>query len=149
MGSSKEGPYDFCRLVSCVLDPANTGNGLGTSCVDFSVQPAQPNQNVPPRTITGLPVGPPGVPGDVAKMELTITGAPEFFTAPGEVITFTYKIKNTGNVPILTYNLVDPKVTPGACDRADFIPVNETATCTGTYVTTAADVGKDIITTYR
>jgi len=137
-----------------VLDPAKAGNRPGVSCVDFAVQPAAPNQIVPQRIIPALPDpgfwGPPIGPGTVASMTMTVTANPAFFSNPGDVITFTYEVANTGNVPIQTFKITDNLVSPGLpvgnCDRIS-IAVGAKATCSANYTTVAADMNSNIVTT--
>lgn len=132
------------------LAPGNATTGK--ACVNFNVQPAAPNQTVPPRVINGLPnlgpFGPPVLPGSQPGMTMVITAAPSVFSNPGEVITFTYTLENTGNVPITLYEITDPKVSPGGpvgnCS-APAIPIGGIVTCSANYVTTAADMNSNIV----
>jgi hypothetical protein len=135
-----------------VLNPANPGNNPGAACVSFSVLPANAVP-IPPFRKPGLPIvgpfGPPILPGSEPEMEMVVTAKPTFFTKPGQVITFTYEVSNTGNVPITSFTITDTKVSPGGpignCNSVD-IPVSTSVTCSGTYVTTAADMNANIVT---
>ena len=83
-----------------------------------------------------------------ATMAMVVTANPSVFSNPGEVITFTYRVANTGNANINTFEITDPKVSPGApvgnCDRVG-IGIGQTATCTATYTTKAVDIGSNIV----
>jgi hypothetical protein len=147
--SNNQVPANFWQTT---IDPANIAPNPSKACVNFSVQPEIPNQTVPPRLINGLPTagpfGPPILPGSNATMTLAITANPMFFSNPGELITFTYQVTNTGNVPINSYTITDPKVSPalpvGNCNIVG-IPIGGVATCTATYTTTPADMNTNIV----
>jgi uncharacterized repeat protein (TIGR01451 family) len=58
---------------------------------------------------------------------------------PGDVITFTVLVKNTGNVTLTSVSASDPKITTLTCDPTTIAP-GETSTCTGTYTITQDDI---------
>jgi len=76
-----------------------------------------------------------GTPG----LQLTVTGAPSLISAPGQTVTFSYVVRNTGNVAVSGAAVADRKVTGITCP-ATTLAVNASMTCTGTYVSTAADI---------
>jgi uncharacterized repeat protein (TIGR01451 family) len=80
----------------------------------------------------------------------TKSASPTTYTAAGQTITYTLTETNTGNVTLHNVTITDPLITVGACDNG-LVPPTAVATpatlapggtlrCTGTHVTTAADV---------
>src|SRR5262249_33079358 len=70
---------------------------------------------------------------------LVKTANPTTFTLPGQLITYTYKLTNTGNTAINTISLTDDKIgTVSGC--AVTLAIGASTTCSATYTTTAADV---------
>ena len=85
---------------------------------------------------------------EIEREEITLTKDPsrDFFSAAGQVITYSYTITNTGNQPLgpgqfeVTDDMIDAGVAfdCGADDVA--LDPDETVTCTRDYTSTAADV---------
>ncbi len=76
-------------------------------------------------------------------LELTKTGA---FDAgangvadPGELITYTFVVSNTGNMTLTDVTVTDPMVSNITCN-SNTIPVAGSITCTGTYAVTQVDI---------
>lgn len=75
---------------------------------------------------------------------------PRTFSAANQKITYYYSLFNPGDVPVTGYTVTDSKVRDIKCPPARTGPnggpltVKTAVWCTGTYITTAADVGKDI-----
>ena len=62
---------------------------------------------------------------------------------PGDVITYTFEVTNTGNVTLTDVLVSDPLVSPITCPSGNPIPTlapGESETCTGSYVITQADI---------
>ncbi|MEQ1613199.1 MAG: autotransporter domain-containing protein, partial [Hyphomicrobiaceae bacterium] len=72
-------------------------------------------------------------------LSLTVAAAPTTFSGIGQTITLTYAITNSGNVTVTGVSVTDTKISPIACLATTLAPTAST-TCTGTYVSTAADV---------
>jgi hypothetical protein len=88
-------------------------------------------------------------------LTLTITSNPSQPTLPaitlpaGTVVTFTYRIKNTGNVTLTaSSSAITPSISPhtftSSC-AGDLVP-NAEKPCTGTYTVTATDIDLGAIT---
>ncbi|MFS1302356.1 beta strand repeat-containing protein [Streptosporangium longisporum] len=81
----------------------------------------------------------------VVSLALLKTAAPSTLTAPGQTITYSYLIVNTGNTRLsgvdVTTTVFTGTGTPSAitCPVTTLAPQDST-TCTNTYVTTQADV---------
>lgn len=73
------------------------------------------------------------------SMTLAKTG-PASFNAVGQVITFNFTITNTGLQTITTATVTDPKIPALSCTRTNIAPNGGTATCSGTYTVTQADM---------
>ncbi len=58
----------------------------------------------------------------------------------GDTITYTFAITNSGNVPLSSVGVTDPKVGAVACGPATTVPPGGTLTCTAVYTITQADV---------
>ncbi|WP_378239456.1 DUF7507 domain-containing protein [Actinomadura harenae] len=88
----------------------------------------------PPSEETVEAVHNPGI--TVAK-----SSEPSEFTGPGQTITYTYHVVNTGNVTLTNVGVTDdlPGLSAVTCD-ATTLAAGESATCTATYTTTQADV---------
>ena len=84
----------------------------------------------------------------VKALTLTATANPVTYDQVGQIITFTYVIKNSGNVPLgpAQFTITDSLIgaTPMNCGPADKTLApndpNSTVTCTATYTITQADL---------
>lgn len=65
-------------------------------------------------------------------------------TAAGQVITFTYKLKNITDAPITSPSVSDNKATVNCSGASATIAVGGTTQCTGTYTVTQADMDSGI-----
>jgi hypothetical protein len=72
-------------------------------------------------------------------IQLDKAAFPTRFAEPGERISYTYTVTNTGNVPLTMISLHDDRLGAIACPRATLSPA-ESMTCHGRHVTTQADV---------
>jgi uncharacterized repeat protein (TIGR01451 family) len=83
------------------------------------------------------------------------SASPTSFSAPGQTITYSYVVSNTGNVTLNPVSLSDSKV-PAANISCGTPPVpghqpgplapGQSETCSGTYTTTAADLAAGSVT---
>ena len=78
---------------------------------------------------------------------LTKTPSPTTYTAAGQTITYSYGLTNTGNVSISAITLTDDKVSGISC-AANTLAAGASTTCTGSYVTTGADVTAGSVTNH-
>ncbi|MER7762249.1 hypothetical protein [Streptomyces sp. NPDC097619] len=83
------------------------------------------------------------IPVTAATRSLTVTKAAteDVFTAPGQTLHYTYKVTNTGTVPVSALAVTDngPGTPVVTCPVTTLAPGAST-TCTATHTTTAADV---------
>ncbi len=86
-------------------------------------------------------------------LTLTKTANVANFSGAGQLITYTYVIQNTGNVPIgpVQFSVDDDKINGGlpfACGpAASTLAVNATLQCTAVYTTVAGDVNNSVTNT--
>ena len=87
---------------------------------------------------------------------LAVTPVPATFSAAGQKITYSYTLKNTGNVPVTGLSLSESKPVAFDCPgprgangkgQSPDIAVGATLVCKRVYTTVAADLGKDIAST--
>jgi len=92
--------------------------------------------------VTAVPGAWGGAGGGSYSLDLTITPSPETYSTLGEIITYTYKLSNSGSVNLTApYSISDDKVSGISCAGATspLIPGAST-TCTGTYAIKQADL---------
>src|SRR6185295_9980458 len=70
---------------------------------------------------------------------MTKTASPTTYSGPGETITYTYTLNNTGNVAISSIAVSDDVAGAATCPAAPLAPGGATS-CSATYQTTQADV---------
>ena len=76
-----------------------------------------------------------GTPG----VTLAVMAQPNIISAPGQLVTLSYVVTNTGTVFFSNINLTDSKVTGVKCS-ATSLAANASITCAATYVVTVADI---------
>ena len=77
-----------------------------------------------------------------------VASPPTMSRVAGQVITYTYILKNTGGIDLTApYSVTDDKIASVDCSgaAATLAPADST-TCTGTYTTTVEDVGTGSVT---
>ena len=103
-------------------------------------------------TATGTP--PPGVTGPTPALDTVVTpftglpsltlvktGSPSSVTAAGQVITYSFVVRNTGTLTLTLVGLQDPMVGPITCPTTTLAPGAST-TCTKNYSVTQADIDR-------
>jgi len=83
-----------------------------------------------------------------ARLTLVITSNPPTAVGAGQILTFTYTLKNTGNVPLTSpYSVTSDIAGSGDCSAASgTIPVGGSVACIDFYTTTPADVTNGSVT---
>jgi hypothetical protein len=109
----------------------NTATAIGTTPNDNNV--VSPSANT---TITAIQT--PGI-------HLAKSAFPTEYAVPGEEITYTYTVTNTGNVTLHGISLADDRLGVIACPETTLAPGASTA-CQATHTTTQADVNAGHIT---
>lgn len=76
---------------------------------------------------------------------LAKTALPTSFSTVAQVISYGFTITNIGNATLTNVVVTDPKIPALSCTIASISPLNpgntvNTATCSGTYVVTQADI---------
>lgn len=101
-------------------------------------------------TVTAMPpAGLPSVMADSNQVVVTAQLQPSIsvsktpgassFSAAGTVLTYTYRVTNTGNETLDDISLTDTPLGPVTCP-SDSLDPGENMTCTATYTTTQADL---------
>jgi uncharacterized repeat protein (TIGR01451 family) len=79
--------------------------------------------------------------GQSPAISLTKTVNPTTYSALGQVITYTYVVRNTGNVTLTgPFSITDDKLGTFNCGSAIIYAPNATATCTHAYTVQASDL---------
>ena len=79
-----------------------------------------------------------------AALSLTKTADPTTYNAAGQTITYTYTVKNTGNVPVSGIKVADDKITVKISSST--LAAGNSVTGTGTYTITQADLNAGSVT---
>ena len=72
-------------------------------------------------------------------MTLSVSTNPTSFAAAGQSIGYSFLVTNTGNVALSALSVTDTRVASLSCP-SNSLAIGASTTCTGSYVTTAADV---------
>ena len=70
-------------------------------------------------------------------------------TTAGQTVTYSFLVKNTGNIPLSGITLTDPKVASINCNGQTTLAVGQSMTCSGTHTVTQAeiDAGGNLVNT--
>lgn len=147
-----------CTLVAALSqDPIQNGDRISVYVSAFfapvipfiPLDPIQINSTAS-RTIVGeisievtaIPPAWGGAGGGSYSLDLAITPSPETYDTLGQVITYTYKLSNSGtNTLTAPYSISDNKVVNISCVGATSpLAPGASTTCTGTYAITQADL---------
>jgi uncharacterized repeat protein (TIGR01451 family) len=134
--------------VSCVA--SGLAAGASTTCTSsYTTVAGDVGAPIPySATANGTPAGgtlsPAVANGSIAftalpALAIATTPNPTTFSKAGQVIAYSYKVTNTGNVTVSSLAVNDTKVTGISC-AATTLPLGASTTCSGSYTTTAADV---------
>lgn len=77
-------------------------------------------------------------------MEFDLVAAPSVFTGPGQVITYSYSLKNPNNIRFDQFSITDDKLGAVACGSTS-LEIGQTITCQLSYTTTEQDVAAGTI----
>ena len=138
-------------VVACLA--ATLAPGRSTTCLGYYLTTqadVDAGQVTNAATVTGdPPAGPPVTDGDTAAIRATRapaiaerkTAFPMAFDAPGEKITYTYTVTNSGNVTLRDVALTDDRLGQVTCPESTLAP-GQSMTCQADTVTTEAEVAK-------
>jgi len=79
------------------------------------------------------------------SLSLVKTAGVSDFTMPGETISYSYTVTNTGNITVNAIAVSDDKIASVSCPVSSLIPGAQTV-CSADYVTTQADVDAGSVT---
>ncbi len=116
-------------------DDIDAGQVVNTADVDASGPQGQPatdsdTENVPVPQVRTIDLDKEGT------LDLGLDG----IASPGDVISYTFDLENTGNVTLTGVVVTDPSVTVSCPPAASTLSPGETATCTASYAITQADI---------
>ena len=121
---------------------ANTGSVTGTPTAGELGDPAATDQLTV--TINAAPAAP------APALSIKKTAGEDYFSAAGDLIHYTYVIKNTGNVTLDgPFTVSDNKIQDPnsvACPATDSLDPGDSITCTATYTVTTDDVNAGSVT---
>ncbi len=72
-------------------------------------------------------------------LALSVVATPNALSAVGQVVAFSYTVRNSGNVQVTGIAVTDTRVSPVTCS-ATTLAAGASTTCTGTTTSTAADI---------
>ena len=107
--------------------------------------PALDQRGYPSAASTACDAGAVQTSGSPPALTLTDSAAPGSFNAAGQMITYFYKVSNTGAGTLTGISVTDPAV-PGVSCPAASLASGASETCKGSYTTTAADLAAGKIT---
>jgi chitosanase len=110
---------------------------VGSYTVKLTETDSASKSDVTQTTIT-VGAAPSSVNSPTPKLTLSKSASPTTYNKAGQVITYTYTVKNTGNVPISSIAVSDSKVTR-AINIGDLAP-GTSVTKTAKYTITRADI---------
>ena len=141
------------RLGAVACLAATLAPGQSTTCLGYYLT-TQADVDAGQITNTAIvagdpPTGPPVTDGDTAAARATRapaiaerkTAFPMEFDAPGEQITYTYTVTNSGNVTLHDVTLTDDRLGAVTCPASALAP-GQSMTCQAVTVTTAAEVAR-------
>lgn len=142
-----------CSAIGSSLAPNASGNCTGSYSITSAdvtngavVNTANATAKFSTQTINAGPVSATVV---TRPVYLTITASPLIATGINQTVTYTYYLKNTTSSSLSSpYTITDSKVTSINCSGATSpLAPGATTSCTGTYLTTQADVDAGVVQT--
>ncbi len=73
-------------------------------------------------------------------MTIDKTSTTSSMTLVGQVVTYSFLVTNTGNVPLTGITLTDPKVASINCNGQTTLAVGQSMTCSGSHTVTQAEI---------
>ncbi len=142
--------------VSCAAQPALLNPGASFACTaSYSPTQAQLDAGQVNNTATAsfqynatTNITSPSSTATVAVVEtpslsLDKTG-PANFTAVGQVLSYGFAVRNTGNTTLTSTTVTDPRIPGLACTLTSIAP-GVTRSCTGSYIVTQADMDAGVV----
>lgn len=119
--------------------PTNTPTPTSTNTPTNTPTPTPTNTPTP--TATNTPVPNP-------EIGLTKSANPSVYTTPGQVITYTYAVTNSGDVTLTgPITVADDRATVN-CPNVSTLAPGASITCLATYVVTQADILNGLVTNH-
>jgi uncharacterized repeat protein (TIGR01451 family) len=130
------------------LAPDGTISGTPTTPGTFNFTAKVTDSTSPPLTATQaqtITIAAGSCPA--AGISLVKSANMSSFSAAGKVVTYSFKVSNTGTLPLSNVVVTDPLagLSPVSCP-ASTLAIGASMTCTATYTTTSADVNRGSVT---
>lgn len=77
---------------------------------------------------------------------LSVSTSPMVVNSINQTIVYTYTLRNAGSSPISSLSVTDTRISVDCSAASDPLMPGQTTTCSGTYVTTQADLDAGVIT---
>ena len=149
----------FPTLVNCSGATSPLAPGVSTTCTlshavtqanldDGSIiNTATVTANAGANLVTSNPVYTTVITNPFPRLTLEKYANPTTATAIGQTITYTYRLRNTGNTILSSpYTVIDNKTSVTCLGAAGTIPIGGFVNCTATYTITAADATAGSVT---
>jgi ethanolamine utilization microcompartment shell protein EutS len=125
------GETTYCKAaITTTEDDVLAGQIVNTATVEGHPPTGPPVTDTDTDTVTSI--ARPGI-------EIQKTAFPTEYAVPGQVITYSYLVTNTGNVTLTGVTVDDNRLGLASCPL-DVLEPGENMTCTATHTITAADV---------
>jgi hypothetical protein len=87
------------------------------------------------------------IPGGSGALQLNVSASPTTFSAPGQVISYTYVLTNSGTIDLTDpFTVADDHATEDCSAAPASLSPGSSLTCTGTYSITQADLDAGQVT---
>ena len=149
----------FASLVNCAGATSPLAPGVSTTCkLSYKVtqgdldngsiiNTATVTANAGANLVTSNPVYTTVITNPFPRLTLEKYANPTTATTIGQTITYTYRLRNTGNVVLSPpYEVTDDKTTVNCSRITNSIPIGGFVNCTATYTITAADASAGYVT---
>ncbi len=136
LGTLAPGDTENCTATHTVLQADLDHGSIANTATVTGSHGGTPVENTASATVDA---------NQSAAIALTKTANPTVYTGPNQTVAYTYTVTNTGNVTLSGVTLSDNKLGSISCPSATLAP-QVAETCTGSYVTSAADVSAGSVT---
>lgn len=149
----------YPSLVNCSGATSPLAPGASTTCTHSHtvtqedldngsiINTATVTGNAGPQLVTSNPVFATVITYPNPRLTLEKYANPTTASNIGQTITYTYRLRNTGNAVLTTpYTVTDNKTSTNCSGAAGTIPIGGSVNCTATYNITAGDAGAGSVT---
>ena len=138
-GTLASGAAETCTATYVVTQADVDAGELDNTATATGTPPTGPEVTSPPSSVS---IPEPAAP----SLSIKKTASPTMVTAAGQTVTYSFVVKNTGNVTLTGVGVNDTQIAPAGtlssgptCPPAPLAP-GASKTCTATYLVTVADM---------